>query len=315
MLRQRLNSPETEQRADAIIDTAASADVESPPVKEFSDLDSKLARQIGLRWHEIPVDRRRALVRRMVTTDDEDLTSDYERALVIALGDSDRDVRSWASSGLWDNQLTSTCRALVDSLDTEPVASVRAQVVEALDSAAERAATDSLPSETRELIAAALTRAASQDTSRQVRQTALAALGYFTQVPETDTLIGAAYASGDDDEMVHAIRAMGRSGVSRWREQIEQALTNSDEDLRIEAVRAIACSGDQGFAAAMVQLAYEDELVREDAIDALGEIGGDTAVRALRDLAGSQDEAVAERAEAALDAATLVDRVGPARGA
>lgn len=314
MLRQRLNSPEAERRAGAAIDSAASADIEALPVKEFSDLDSKLARQIARRWHELPVDRRRALVRAMVTTADDDLTSDYERALVIALSDSDRDVRSWALSGLRDHQLASTCRALVELLESEQVPSLRVQVIEVLDPAAERASSESLPQEIRDEILMALTKAANHDSSRQIRQAALAALGYFPGVPEVDALIEAAYASGDDDEVAHAVRAMGRSGVSRWREQIERTLMNPDEDLRAEAVQAVACSGDQGFAATMVQLAYEDDAVREDAIDALGEVGGDTAIRALRDLAGSQDEAIAERAETALDAATLIDRVGPARG-
>lgn len=313
MLRQRMNNPDAERRAEEIIAAAEAAGPSDQAVKDFSDLDAQVSRHVARRWARLSVERRRALVRAMITRDEEDLTSDYERALTIGLADSDREVRTMAASGLAEQRLSATVQALLDVAQHDEVANVRVQAIEALDSAAERATSEQLPPEVADAIQDALTRIAHGDPSRHARQVALAAVGYFDSQPDTDALIESAYDSDDEDEMIHALRAMGRMGVSRWRAQVEQAVTSQDEDLRVEAVRAIACSGDQGFAATMVQLAYEDDAVRDDAIHALGEIGGETATRALRDLAKNPDPAIAEQAEAALDAATLMDSVGPAR--
>lgn len=313
MLRQRLNNQDAERRAEEIYQTLAGSGPVEAMIKVLSDLTSAVSHQLERRWTRLPVDRRRILAREMATAPADDLNSDFERALAIGLRDSDREVRSWAARGLRDHELDATARVLMEALAGEEVAAIRAEIVESLDIAAQRFAFGKPEDELSEDLLSRLLSTASDDPSRQVRQTALATLGYFGADESCDEMIAKAFESDQEDEMAAAVKAMGRSGVSRWRARIERAILSSDEDLRAEAVRAIGCSGDQRFAATLVQLAYEDDEVRGDAIDALGEVGGQTAIRALRDLSSSQDEGVGPRAEAALDAATLLESVGPPR--
>lgn len=105
-------------------------------------------------------------------------------------------------------------------------------------------------------------------------------------------LIADAYASNDARLQISAVTAMGNSCDEVWKPQVLENLRHTDPDMRAAAARA---AGDLPVPDALSSLGRliddEDRAVEEAAIYALGEIGGDGAVRLLeRRLAQAEED-------------------------
>jgi HEAT repeat protein len=129
-------------------------------------------------------------------------------------------------------------------------------------------------------------------------------------VPE---LIQEAYEADDLKMRASAVHAMGRSYDQDWGEIILDELLNEEPEMRYEAARA---AGELELEEAIPTLGQllmdEDREVTENAIWALGEIGGDAARRLLEDVLERaeimDDTELLEAIEEALDSSSLVGR-------
>ncbi len=123
-------------------------------------------------------------------------------------------------------------------------------------------------------------------------------------------LIADAYASNDVRLRISAVTAMGNSCDEVWKPQVMENLRHADADMRAAAARA---AGDLPVPDALSSLGAliddEDRAVEEAAIYALGEIGGDGAVRLLeRRLAQAEedeDEVLIDLIDDAITAASM----------
>jgi HEAT repeat protein len=102
---------------------------------------------------------------------------------------------------------------------------------------------------------------------------------------------------------VSALYAMGRTADVRWIPYLLPELSSQSPELRMEAARAL---GELEAIVAIDPLirmldTEKDSEVRFAILEALGQIGGDKAKRALQLAADSEDEAEAEIAEMALE--------------
>jgi len=133
----------------------------------------------------------------------------------------------------------------------------------------------------------------------RVRTSALAALGYFS-----DMVVAEQLASGflDQTLRIGAVRGMGRSADTRWTDRLMPVLGSEDPTLREEAARALGEIEDERAVTPLGELIDDSVLeVRLAVIQALGHIGGDDAREALLYLAESPEDEVREAAEAALE--------------
>lgn len=288
---------------------------ESPDsdVAKLSDLSRQEARRLHERWPSIAAGRRHALMRAMLLDAREDIAHNYERAFTVALSDPDQEIRIMAVEGLWEADSLVVLDALLVRLQDDSSPRVRAAVAQVLGHYAHQAETTDFDIERSASLQSTLVSAATEDQDATTRFEAMCSAAYFSDDPAISALIQQTYDQGDEDARAFALRAMARQVDSRWTSRIAESLANDDEEVRLEAAKATATSGGQRLVPRVIDLAVDDEdaEVRLAAIEALGEIGGDQAVGALRQIADDDDETIASTAQEALDAARLLDDVGP----
>jgi hypothetical protein len=268
----------------------------------FSDLSRADMEHLQSRWHEVPVARRRTLVKGLTTSAADNLDLQLGRFLRVALRDSDPEVRRLAIEGLWEDEDPDLIGAFVRLLNHDEVEEVRAAAAAGLGSFV-------LAGELDELDAALAMRAEqallavvhNEAEPLAIRCRALESIAYSSEAGLRQ-LIENAYYSPEVEMQVSALRAMGRSADIRWRGLARAELHNADSPMR--AAAAWAC-GELEVKSAVPEvlrlLEDEDPQVRLAAIGALGQLGGKPARDALREVADGDDPEAAEAAEEALD--------------
>jgi HEAT repeat protein len=318
MLRRRADErgKRDRERIDAGIDALLSSPEAQPDLDALSDLSRAGQVRLRERWPELPAQRRAELVQGMIADAEETVAHNFERAMLVALDDAVADVRLLAVEGLWEASDAAVFSVLIERLSEEPDAEVRRAIVHRLGQSALQAQLGLLPESDLAELRTALRDRLEHDPDQGVRTEALESSAYFADEPGLTELIQAAYDTGDDELRAAALRSMGRQADLRWSRRVLEALTLDEPELRFEAARAAGMLSDARAVPRLIDLvnAEEDGEVRLAAIEALGEIGSEEAVRVLRELAAGEDPALAEAAEAALDVATLTDApVGPPR--
>jgi HEAT repeat protein len=133
----------------------------------------------------------------------------------------------------------------------------------------------------------------------RVRASALAALGYFSDVETAEDL---ARGFTDPSLRAGAVRGMGRSADPRWTDRLMPVLGSEDPQLRMEAARALGEIEDERAVTPLVELVDDPETeVRLAVIEALGRIGGEDAREALLYLAEATVDEVRAAADKALE--------------
>lgn len=254
-------------------------------------------------WRAVQPRRRAEIARAMAELAEENVDLDFAQAQLWLTEDDDAEVRTLAAEGLWESEQPAVWRRLLALLRADPAPAVRAAAAQSLGSAAYRAELGEIDAQDAQQIEAALLATIlDQRQPPEVRRRALESAGFLANQPTIQQQVELAYAGDEQLLRESALVAMGRSMLPRWLPTIAEALSNPSPALRYEAARA---AGEMSAEARALLpkitplLGDPDTEVALAAIWALGQIGGESARRILKQLAKEGDAA---RKQAAIDA-------------
>lgn len=259
-------------------------------------------------WRDMDDMRRQRLVHDLVQLAEDNLELNFDAVFMMALKDSDPEVRRDAIQGLCEHEGRDLISPLLELLENDPEAGVRADAALALGRFVLQAEFEALPGRDAERVKSALQRMFNDPTEPvEARARAIEALGALSAEWVRD-LIDEAFASGDRRLEISAIHAMGRSADTAWLSSVLAQLESDDDEMRFEAASAAGSIGDPEATPYLQPLLYDEDVeVRMAAINALGQVGGDDAKEALRELLAEGDERFVE---AVTDALAEIDFAG-----
>jgi HEAT repeat protein len=257
--------------------------------------------ELNQRWPGIDVRRRRRLIQELIDLSEDNVDLNFDAVFLRGLSDDDGEVRLESVRGLWEHESPGLIGSLVELLESDDDAAVRAEAALALGRFVVMFELGSLRQNHFERAESALRRTIERtEEIEEVRARALEAIG-VRDVPWVRQAIREAYESGAHRPKVSAVHAMGRSTVNRWLPLLNRELASDEAELRYEAAMAAGAIGDDSAVPQLLPLLTdEDSDVREAAIAALGEISGPAAKNALLAMMDSESSAAREAAAAAL---------------
>jgi HEAT repeat protein len=252
------------------------------------------------------------LIAGLVDLAEDNVEFDFSAVLRACLSDPDEEIRVRAVDGLWEDEESSTALRLLDLLARDPSPRVRAAAAAGLARFVYRVEMGQLSETTGRKIRAGLL--ATVDNAAEpieVRRRAVEAISYLSE-PEVREVLRRAYADPDEKMRASAVFGMGRNCDAAWLEVIVQEMKSPIPELRYEAAKAAGELEDERAVRPLVLLlADDDREVRLATIAALGQIGGETAVKALHYVA---KEAQAKEAQAAAASGSADETVEGAEG-
>jgi HEAT repeat protein len=265
-----------------------------------------VAAYLAERWPNLAQSTRLAVVEAMREDAETNIEHNYDRALLVALQDTEPEIRLAALEGLAELESSSFCDYLLAHVEAEPDDRVRASEAMALGRFSLLCELDELDEETANRVRSILVSLLDLDPSAEVRRRALESAGYLAGDPDIAERIDAAYESGNHAMQVSALHAMGRQADTRWLDTIHHEFSSDDPELRYEAVTAAGTIGSERSVVELIDRLRDDDVeVQFAAIAALGSIGGRLAISALRRLTEDDSTAIVDAAEAALEEAEL----------
>jgi HEAT repeat protein len=242
-------------------------------------------------WEQLPVERQRSLISRLVETTETNFELDFSAIIFPALRDADEQVRRTALEGVLEDSPPRIIERLMAMAQEDPFSTVRATAAKMLGQFVLKGELGKLPDDLNaRLQDTVLALYRNLDEGLDVRRRALEAIANCgrTGVPE---MIREAYYADELPMRVSALFAMGRSCDRAWSPQVMAELNSEYPELRFEAARAAGELELRQALPRLVELAYEeDREIQEMAIWAMGEIGGEDARDVLTDLAALADE-------------------------
>ncbi|KAB8142352.1 HEAT repeat domain-containing protein [Chloroflexia bacterium SDU3-3] len=255
-------------------------------------------------WQSLPAERRTTIARELIELAEEHVELAFGELWSWLLDDREAAVRISAIEGLWEDTSTKMLRRMVDIFTSDASTDVRAAAAIGLSRFACLAALGEL-AEGEEALEQALS-AAALDTGlpTELRRRALESAGYFAENEQIQNQVERDYASGEQLLAESALVAMGRSMLPRWLPVIGKALGHESPALRYEACRAAGELADEAqplLPKIFPLVTDSDSEIALAAIWALGQIGGEQAERALKQVSRSSDTARSQAAAEALE--------------
>ena len=268
----------------------------------LSDLSSEDRTSFRQAWPALPVDRRRHIVQTLVTMAEDNIELYFRPVFLVALEDEDPEVRLAAIEGLFEDNSTLALDMLVRILGSDPDEGVREAAASSLGRFTYLAQCDKLGNggDAGKLRDALVQSARNANEDGDVRRRAIESLGYLNGDAEVQELIGDAYRQGGR-QAESALFAMGRNMDQRWEQTILDELESHQPAMRYEAARAAGEMALEDSLSYLVRMVDDsDTEVRLAAVWALGQIGGKPAAQALARVLKSNDPALREAAQEAL---------------
>ncbi len=267
--------------------------------------------RIKAAWRALPAEQRSGIMQYMNTASETDFEMDYRAFGLFALTDPEPSVRIAAIELLWEETSPEYINQLMHLAQFDEEHRVRAEAIKALGSIVYLGELDELPQETTLPIQDLLFNLHTNlDEDLSIRRRALESLSNCSHNAVPD-LIQEAYHSSEAEMRISAIFAMGRTcDDEAWEELVLRELDSDNDEMRYEAARAAGELSLKAAIPALSRLVLEpDRDLQEIAIWALGEIGGNEAVRILSHIAEiadeHNDEELAQSVEDALGIASL----------
>jgi HEAT repeat protein len=272
------NSPEEisiQQLLEALLDEATP--LHPRYLNRFSDLEGEDALLLGENWKKIALWRRQALMEDLPVLADNDYLLSFEAVGRIAVRDPDPLVRFGGIQAFIASESEShdLINVLLNLAESDLDSNVRAAAASALGKFVYIGELELLPESDRSDLEDRLIKISEEDSYTEVRRNALESLGFSSRDGIQD-LIANAYQSSDPAWVASALFAMGRSADETWSEEVFEHLTNPNDQIRLEAVRA---AGELGLLEArkvlVSSLGDPNDEVRLAAIWSLSQLGGE----------------------------------------
>ncbi len=243
----------------------------------FSDISPEDLEKLAEVWPSVDTQRRRGLLEDMESMSENDTLLFFDNVALFALDDADPVARATAIRLLWQSDEERLIPKLLNLLENDPQAIVRAAAATALGSFVYQGELEEISEESLDRIITALRTTHLSSDDRLVRRRALEALGFSSHadVPE---FIQRAFNTNQEEWLQSALFAMGRSFDQRWEEPVLDSFDHPDNTVRYEAVRA---AGELLLKSAreplfdLLEEGTQDEDLYFAAIWALTKIGGD----------------------------------------
>ncbi len=270
-------------------------------LQRLSQLPASAQRELAQAWPGIDVRRRRRIVQELGVLAEDNVELNFDAVFTCGLTDNDADVRLESVRGLWEHEGTDVVGPLLNILEFDEDAGVRAEAALALGRFVVLAAEGKLRERCFTPIDEGLRRVIRDGSQvEEVRARALEAAGAHNGAWVRQA-ISEAYESDVQRLKVSAVHAMGRGCEDRWLPLLFKELASDEAELRYEAALACGSVGDERAIPELIKLIVDpDEEAKEAVIHALGEIGGRQAREALLALLDSESEAVRDAATEAL---------------
>lgn len=256
----------------------------------LSDLDPVELKSLAEIWPKLPPWRRIALMEDVEQLGEKDTLLSFEALARFTIQDSDPQVRTLAVRALWEYEDPHLAPILLNLLETDPYAEVRAAAASGLGKFVYLGEVEDLPKRTLRKIEDSLLGLVNGQDEAVVRRNALEALGYSGR-KEVPPLIRAAYYSDDQEWTASALFAMGRSCEERWSPLVMAMLDSLLPKLREEAARAVGELEIHGALPHLLELLDDpDEDARLASIWSLSQLGGEGVREALEEIAEETDD-------------------------
>ncbi len=259
----------------------------------FGDLSREEAADFAETWREVDPARRTAVLSDMTDLTEDNVELNFDRVFKIGLDDGDPAVRQAALRGLFEYEEPDIIPRLIQMLGQDDDAEVRREAAVALGHYALAAEFERLTAEDSLSVKDALTEAVEDvDEDEMVRARALEALAAISG-EDTQNLIESVYEEGDSLWLkVGAVDAMGRSCDEVWLPIVMKEMENVSPQMRHAAAFAAGSLGDEKAVGPLMEMAqYDpDPEVQRAAVAAMGEIGGNVAKVALKNLLFEGDD-------------------------
>jgi HEAT repeat protein len=268
----------------------------------LSDLDGHQVRRLQQVLREMPVEARRHLLESLVEAADQRFELDFEAIARLALSDGDGPVRAHAIRGLWESKDRRLGEKFLGLVETDPDLQVRSQAAIALGRFLLLSEYEEISSELGRRIGDRLLELAGSDQPMEIRRRAVESLG-FSSREEVPAVLRTYYKDPDPLVRSSVLLAMGRTADwETWQDYVIRELRSAHAMVRFEAARAAGELGLKKSVPDLVELLEDaDSEVREQAIWALGEAGGERARKALERYRERASESEREVVEDALD--------------
>jgi len=277
-----------------------------PPayLHHFSDLDGDDLNALQSIWPQVSPNRRFTLLEDLEEMADVDMLVSFEAIAMVALKDEDPRVRTVAVRLLYESDNLKLAETFMSMLAEDPDIEVRAAAATGLGMYVYEGELEEIPEELFRKIENYLLKVVSGEDNILVRRRALEAMGVSGR-DEVPPLIRKAYESGDQDWLISALFAMGRSADESWGPDVVRMLRHPQTKVQIEAAQA---AGELALDAARRPLLklLDDELqdseLRVAIYWALSKIGGEDVRETFETrLEETEDDEEAETIESALE--------------
>jgi HEAT repeat protein len=258
-------------------------------------------------WPTIVFQRRRDIMQELVELSEANFEVNFDPVFLLGMTDEDGEVRAAAINGLWEDENPALIGPFIHLLKTDETPVVRAAAAIALGKFVYLGEIEKVNQAQATLAEDALLetiRLGSEELD--VRRRAVESIA-FSSRPGVAQIIENAYYDDNEKMQVSAIFAMGRSADTTWRPQVIAELENDYSEIRYEAARACGELEAGDAVNKLIELIEDDPdlQVQEMAIWALGRIGGREAKEVLEECLESDNEAIVQAAEEALDELNL----------
>lgn len=257
------------------------------PARYLYRLSDLVGEELGLIrrvWPDLLAQRRLGILEDLEMLAESNTVTNFDALNRVALNDPDPLVRVVAIRSLWPSEQADLVPIFLDLLQNAIEPPVRAQSAAALGRFVYLGEVGKVPSTVLKQVEERLLKVMSDDADQLVKRRALESLGY-SSLPELADLIEQAYEGDNEEWVVSALYAMGRSADDRWAPLILERLNDSNNEISREAARAAGELELGDALPALVELLQDDDSeLRLAAAWSLSQIGGNGAAEALEEL-------------------------------
>ncbi|MDQ6694058.1 MAG: HEAT repeat domain-containing protein [Chloroflexota bacterium] len=282
----------------------------------LSDLNSDDRSSLRATWPEIPVERRKYILKELISMAEDNIDLDFRHVFLLALEGGDVEGRLAAIDGLAEDESRLLLNRYIEMVRKDPDRAVREAVATALGRFTYLAhcgkfVTGQQAEKLRDVLVAV---SKDRQEAGDVRRRAVEALGYFHGDKDVQELIKESYERGGT-AAESAVFAMGRSMEEQWQQVVLDELKSGRASMRYEAAHAAGEMVLEDALPFLVKMIDDrDTEVRLGAVWALGQIGGKPAAEALARALKSTNIALREAAQEAMDEISFASNPMDIRG-